>query len=491
MRTPAASTVGSRNPQGNLPADVSSFVGRQRELADVKALLLSGRLATVTGPGGVGKTRLALRVATDLRGDFKDGVWLADLAGVSEAAAVPAAVAAALRLGHRSHDHLPVTALCEQLSGKNLLLVLDTCEHLTGACALLAYRLLRSVPGLAVLAAGRQSLGLPGEHPFVVSTMAVPPLDSRSVDQLTSYDASALFLERAAGALPGYLPGPHDVPAVAELCQRLDGLPLAIELAAGRLRVLSVPQMLERADCLFDLLSPQGRATHPRRQAMRLSIDRTWDLCSPPERILWAALSRIPGGFDLEAAEAIIGTGGITAELMLDAISGLIDKSVLARDGDWPHSQYQMSELLRQYAAGRSRGPGEDAPSAAYPGLLPGEIGQLEADPRSALARSLFSSDFILGAGRPARPRLSPTVGQPEPRAGIAQEPSATTCLSAREREVAELIAEGLSNREIGAQLVISVRTVESHVNHILGKMAFRSRAAIATWVASQRRRPN
>jgi predicted ATPase len=301
----ATSTVDSR--LGNLPVDVTSFVGRRRELAEAKALLSTSRLLTFTGMGGVGKTRLALRLAADLRRGFVGGVWLVELAGLLDAGLVGQTVSATLGVDDRTAGW-SLTTLSSFLKKRQMLLVLDNCEHLLDACAVMADALLRACPELRILATSRQPLGIAGEQTLAVPPLSVPGADRRpSPEGLTQYGAVSLFVDRATAVRPGFTIDARNQLAVADICRRLDGIPLAIELAVGRLRSLSADQLLERLDDRYALLTGGSRAALPRQQTLRALIDWSFDLCAPAEQLLWARLSVFSDGFDLDAAEQVCG----------------------------------------------------------------------------------------------------------------------------------------------------------------------------------------
>ncbi|MFF4391863.1 ATP-binding protein [Streptomyces sp. NPDC001552] len=333
---------------GNLPADTTSFVGRKHDVARSRQLLGRTRLLTLTGPGGIGKSRLALQVAAQVRRSFPDGTWLADLAAVEKEELLEHAVLAALEPGHNMGRH-PLAALTDFLHGKRLLLVLDNCEHLLHGCALLVHALLASAPGLHVLTTSRQALGVAGEHLLTVSPLSAPhPDDSGQVAAAGQSEALRLFADRAAATLGERAPS-ESGRAAALICHRLDGIPLAVELAAARMRVLTCEQILDRLDDRFALLTGGSRAALPRQQTMRAAVDWSYDLCEPREQLLWARLSVFPGSFDLEAVERVCTAEGLTAEEALDAVTGLVDKSVLNREGDHLYARYRMLETLRQY----------------------------------------------------------------------------------------------------------------------------------------------
>ncbi|MFC9327735.1 ATP-binding protein [Kitasatospora sp. NPDC057015] len=358
---------------GRLPAEVTSFVGRREELAALAALLAQARLVTVTGPGGVGKSRLAVRAAAQAARGFPDGVWLVEVAEVQDALLLGHAVLEALRLTD-STARPPLDVLVEQLAGRRLLLVLDGCEHLVAACAELADTLLRALPGLRVLATSRESLQSAGEH-----LLPVAPLPVESAPAARA-DAVALFTDRARAMLPGFALTPANEAEITHLCRRLDGIPLAVELAAGRLRVLSVEQITARLDDRFKLLTGGSRSALPRHQTLRTTIGWSHELCTVQERLLWARLSVFAGSFELEAAEYVCAGDGIEADEMLDLVGDLINKSVLLRVGapaDRPAGQagaqqadrseddagavrYRMLDTLREYGGQWLRATGDE-----------------------------------------------------------------------------------------------------------------------------------
>jgi predicted ATPase/class 3 adenylate cyclase len=335
----------------NLPVQLTSFVGRERALAEVGCLLAAERLVTLTGAGGVGKTRLALRVAADGLDRFPDGVWLVDLAPLADEALVPQAVAAAV--GVREDPGRPLVAtLADALRPKRLLLVLDNCEHLLEACARLAEGLLRACPDLRVLATSREALGLAGEAPYRVPSLALPAAPGPlSVEALAPSEAVRLFAARAATVRPGFAVTAQNAAAVAEVCRRLDGIPLALELAAARVRVLPVEPLLARLEDRFRLLTGGSRTALARHQTLRAAVDWSYDLLGAAERTLFARLSGFAGGFTLEAAEAVGAGEGIEPVDVLDLLTRLVDKSlVVAEEQPDGAARYRLLETLRQYA---------------------------------------------------------------------------------------------------------------------------------------------
>ncbi|MGW4808974.1 ATP-binding protein [Kitasatospora sp. NPDC004272] len=339
--------------RGRLPAETTSFVGRAAELDALAALVGRARLVTVTGPGGVGKSRLALRAAARLADGFPDGAHLAEVAPVQDPLLLGHAVLEALRLT----DHTarpPLDVLVEQLADREALLVLDGCEHLVDACAELVDALLRAAPGLRVLATSRQSLRTAGEH-----LLPLAPLPYRPSGGRAEAEAVLLFADRAAAVLPGFRLEPGNRDGVALLCRRLDGIPLALELAAGRLRALSVEQLTARLEDRFRLLTGGDRTAPARHHTLRTAIGWSHELCTMKERLLWARLSVFAGGFDLDSAEYVCAGHGLDADEVLELVESLVDKSVLERlDGDGT-VRFRMLDTLREYGAHWLRAGGD------------------------------------------------------------------------------------------------------------------------------------
>ncbi|WP_413760784.1 BTAD domain-containing putative transcriptional regulator [Streptomyces sp. MMBL 11-3] len=364
---------------GGLPVEMTTFVGREAQVADVRALLGTVRLVTLTGTGGVGKTRLALRVAADAAPAFADGVRLADLAPLNDADLLDRAVSEAL--GLRDQSARPaVEAVVSHLRDRRMLLVLDNFEHLVEDVAALVLRLARAAPGLRVLATSRHRLGTPGEHVITVPSLTLPGTDDHAAehtdgrapehaghseqadgadrppagDPLCRSEAVRLFMDRACGSAPAFRLTARNRDAVAQPCRRLDGIPLAIELAAVRLSAVTVEEMLERLDDRFRLLSvPQARTSSRHRQTLRGVVDWSHDLCTEGERLLWSRLSVFCGGFDLEAAESVCAGGAIAREDVLDLLAGLVDKSIVLVNSSGDRARYSLLETIRQY--GRQR----------------------------------------------------------------------------------------------------------------------------------------
>jgi predicted ATPase/DNA-binding CsgD family transcriptional regulator len=346
--------------RGNLPGDLTSFVGRRRELAEVRRLVGQVQLATLTGFGGVGKTRLALRAAASSGRAFRDGVWLVDLSPLRDPGLVPETVAAALGLRDEAAGRSQ-GGLAEVLRGKQLLVVLDNCEHLADACAKLAEELLRRARDVKILATSRQALGVPGERVFAVPPLPTPDpaRPALSPSSLAAYDAVTLLVDRAQAMDPTFAVTADNIDAIATLVRRLDGIPLALELAAARLRMLAPDQLLRRFDDRYRLLSTAGRTAGHRQESLQAMIDWSFDLCDPAERHLWARLSVFPGDFDIEAVEAICADDELPGEQVLHTLSGLVDKSVVATARQDTVVRYRLLETLRDY--GRRQLPGEAA----------------------------------------------------------------------------------------------------------------------------------
>ncbi|MBP2707014.1 tetratricopeptide repeat protein [Microbispora sp. RL4-1S] len=331
---------------GNLPVELTSFVGRARLLATLRQRLQESRLVTVTGIGGVGKSRTALRIAHQVRRRFRDGVWYADLARLQDPEMVHHTITAALGIADQSARRGSDT-LTDWLADREILLILDTCEHLVDACAELIQELLQAAPNLRVIATSRRSLNTPGEY-----TVAVPPLTVPGDDPAESpftNEAVELFGARAGAVMPDFAVDEDNIAVVAELCRRLDGIPLAIELAAVRLRTLSVEQILGLLTDRFSLLAGASRTGLPRHQTLRAAIGWSHELCEPAERLLWARLSVFAGDFELEAARYVCAGDNLISERILDVITGLVDKSVLLSFSTPAGQRYRLIDTLRQY----------------------------------------------------------------------------------------------------------------------------------------------
>jgi predicted ATPase/serine/threonine protein kinase/DNA-binding CsgD family transcriptional regulator len=351
----------SHKSTGNLPVELTSFIGRRRELSEVKRLLENSHLVTLTGFGGVGKTRLALKAADRVRRGFRDGAWLVEFAELSDGSLLVDLVATALGLRDQQAQNVH-GSLVDFLAPRELLLVLDNCEQVIDAAAELSTTLLRGCPRLRILATSREPLGVAGEAVLRVPPLAVPGGDRvRSPHATPRYDAITLFAERAATAVPGFTVTEDNVATVSQICHRLDGLPLPIELAAARVRALSPEQILQRLTDRYALLSRGNRSAPTRQQTMRLCIDWSHDLCSPTERLLWARLSVFAGSADLDAAEHICGSD-IDVQELLDSLTALIDKSILIREESGSAAvRFRLLDLLREYGQENAQRNGEHA----------------------------------------------------------------------------------------------------------------------------------
>jgi len=342
----------------NLPGQLTSFIGRDREMAEVKRLLSTARLVTFTGIGGAGKTRLALQVAADALEEFKDGVWVAELAPLSDPGLVPKAVAAALGLPEPV-GRSPIETLVDYLQPRSLLLVLDNCEHLLPACAQLAKTLLGACPHVRIVATSREALDTEGETRYRVPSLSVPDSSILSLERLGEFEAVRLFVDRATDARPSFVMDAHNAMAVATICRELDGIPLAIELAAARVKALSVEHIAERLHDRFRLLTSGKRTALPGHQTLRAAMDWSHDLLSDPERVMLRRLSVFAGGFTLEAAEVVCDGQGVNATDVIDLQTRLVEKSLVVfyeRDG-----RYGMLETVRQYGREKLLDSGEEA----------------------------------------------------------------------------------------------------------------------------------
>ncbi|MFJ7047708.1 ATP-binding protein [Streptomyces sp. NPDC101112] len=402
----------SRRTSG-FPAELTSFVGRRDEAAEVRRLLSAGRLLTLTGPGGVGKTRLAGHVAEQVARAFPDGVWLVPLAALRDEAFVPHAVNDALGVRNET-VRPPLDVLVEYLRDRRSLIVLDNCEHLPRSCATLAGTVLAATEGVRILATSRHRLGVAGERLFEVPPLPAPPAEDIGPEAVETFPALRLFADRAAAVVPGFTVGAANQRAVARLCRRLDGLPLAIELAAVRVRALGVDQLVERLDDRYQLLTCGSPTSAPRHRTLRSAVDWSHELCTPEEQAVWARLSVFVGGFDLAAAEAVCGGDppggdapggggngeveagdpgagaggtteaaraagtastsgtartagtaraagtGLTAGIdVLNAVAGLVDKSVLVREEHDGRVRYRLLVSLRDYGLEKLNDLGE------------------------------------------------------------------------------------------------------------------------------------
>src|SRR5216683_6369740 len=345
---------------GNLPAEATSFIGRRRELAELRKKLGAARLVSLVGPGGVGKTRLAIRIGTDLGRGFPDGAWLVELADVRDAALVSNAVLAALDLRDQAATE-PLALLLAYLRDKELLLIVDNCEHLVEAAAQLVTEVTRAAPGVRVVTTSREPLSAPGEHVIPVPPLALPPArTAEPLTQLRQNESVMLFMERAAAASGTFELTTSNQAAVVDLCRRLDGLPLAIELAAVRARVLTVEQILDRLADRFGLLTGGSRAALPRHQTLRTTIEWSHDLLTGGERAVLRRSCAFAGRFTLEDVESVCTSEDVPVAQALDVLSSLVDKSLVTKEDVKGLACYRLHETMREFAALKLRESGEE-----------------------------------------------------------------------------------------------------------------------------------
>ncbi|MBF6245676.1 protein kinase [Nocardia elegans] len=348
--------AGSGRGRGNLPAELTSFINRRNELSEIRNLLTSSRLVTLTGIGGVGKTRLALRAAAARRQDFADGTWFVELADVTTLSLLTSVVAATLGIRDEPDASL-LEVLIKRLSTTTALLILDNCEQLVEPAAKLTDTVLRNCPDLRILVTSREPLNIAGESVVRVTPLTTPG-DEEPAPQRRRFDAMTLFSERAAAAVPGFQLDHKNQAAVAQICARLDGLPLAIELAAARLRSMSAQQIVQHLDDRYALLTHGSRAAPTRQQTLRWCVDWSYDICTPTEQRLWARLAVFAGTFELDAAEQVAGRD-LTPHSALDVLSALVDKSILIREEVDTVVRFRMLETLREYGRQRLHESGE------------------------------------------------------------------------------------------------------------------------------------
>ena len=331
------------------PEELSSFVGRSRELGELRELLRVRRAVTLCGAGGIGKTRLALRLLASVAGSFPDGAWFVELADVRQPEQVVGRVASVVAVDEEPRQPL-LDTLAESLRYRRAILVLDNCEHLIDVCARMCQRLLASSPGLQLIVTSREPLRVAAEAIWHVPPLGLPPADATGLDELTSYDAMQLFAERAAAAVPGFALGPANVARVAAICRELDGLALAIELAAAWVRVLSVDQIAARLDRRLALLTSADRSVPARQQALRATFDWSFELLSVPEQVLLRRLSLF-SGWSLSKAEQVCADKLLPTDQILDLLTALVDKSLVEVEPDaLGEARYRMLATIRDYS---------------------------------------------------------------------------------------------------------------------------------------------
>ncbi|HVA89671.1 MAG TPA: tetratricopeptide repeat protein [Chloroflexota bacterium] len=411
----------ARLSASNLPVQLTSFIGREEERTQVRLLLRTARLVTLTGTGGAGKTRLALRIAEELLGEYPDGVWLVELAPLTEAALAPQAVAQVL--GVREERGRPLAAaLVDHLRDARALLVLDNCEHLIAACADLVAALLRGCPSLRLLATSREPLNLNGEQCYRVPSLPVPDLDHLPPpERLGDYPSMLLFLARAREQRPEFALNPRNLRAVAQVCARLDGIPLAIELAAARITTLPVEAIAARLDDCFRLLTGGPRTVMPRQQTLRAALDWSYDLLSEQEQVALRRLAVFVGGWTLEAAEAICAGSYLESWEVLDLLGALVNKSLVLVEEREEEARFRLLETVRQYEHEKLVSAGE-APDLAERHLdwyldqaVKAEAFLVGPEQRSWLSRLEIDHDNLRAALR-----LTLTEAQPNDPAAAA-----------------------------------------------------------------------
>jgi len=333
----------------NLPTNLTSFIGRERELSETKEKLDSARLLTLIGPGGTGKTRLSLQIGAERLSSFRDGVWLVELAPLADPALIVQTIASVFGLRESTGSSL-VELVIDYLRAKKLLLILDNCEHLIDACARLAEQLLRQCQDLKIIASSREALGINGETVYRVPSLSLPDQAKVTLEALLGCEAVQLFAERATAANSKFRLTDGNASSVAKVCYRLDGIPLALELAAARVKVLSVEQIAERLDDRFRLLTGGSRTALPRQQTLQALIDWSYDLLDESEKILFRRLAVFVGGWTLEAAESVCAGDGIESFEILDLLTQLVDKSLVQVDNNGEMVRYFRLETIRQYA---------------------------------------------------------------------------------------------------------------------------------------------
>jgi non-specific serine/threonine protein kinase len=347
----------------NLPAQLSAFIGREKELAEVRALVGSSRLVTLTGAGGCGKTRLALQLAAGLLDGPGDGAWLVELAAVTSEDSVATAVSQALGIAAQPGRPALDTVL-DALAPLELLIVVDNCEHLIGGCATAADAIVRRCPKVRLVATSREPLGVGGEMIYRVP-LSLPAAGNDGLAAAQSCDAVALFADRAAAQGTGLVVDEQTAPLVVSICARLDGLPLAIELAAARLRSMSLSAVNERLDQRFGLLTGGSRTAPARQQTLQAAIGWSYALLGHAEQVLLQRLAVFAGSFDLDAAEAVGGAGELTAADVAGLLGQLVDKSLVVAEPAGPALRYRLLDTIRQFAADRLAESGQNQTAAA------------------------------------------------------------------------------------------------------------------------------
>jgi predicted ATPase/class 3 adenylate cyclase len=342
----------------NLPIETTTFVGREQAIADVKRMLGSTRLLTLTGSGGSGKTRLAMHVAVDLLDSQRDGVWLVELAPITDPALIPQTIASNLGIREQIGRGIMATLL-DHLKTRSMLMVLDNCEHLLTDCARLADTIIRSCPNVRILASSREPLSIPGESVYRVPSLSLPDPANSTPDSLIASESALLFIDRAKAVSPIFAVTEQNAVPLAQICVRLDGIPLALELAAARVNALPIEQIAARLHDRFRLLTGGSRTALPRQQTLRALIDWSYDLLNTQEKMLMRRLSVFMGGWSLEAAEAICVDDSIESWEVLDLLTSLVNKSLVVYEDQALGGRYRLLETVRQYARDRLLESGE------------------------------------------------------------------------------------------------------------------------------------
>ena len=350
-----------REHKTNLPIPLTSFIGREKDVERIQQRLAAHRLVTLIGVGGIGKTRLSQQVANQLIDNYPNGVWLVEFASLNDPMLVPQSVATVLGIQHRGDENALVETLIHFLQAKTILLILDNCEHLLDACAELADRLLGTCPNLKILATSREALGMIGEALYQVPSLTIPDIQQISlVEKLNHYESIRLFHERAQLVQMDFALTKDNASSITQICSRLDGIPLAIELAAVRIRSFSAEQIAEQLDRCFHILTGGSRTALPKHQTLQASIDWSWHLLRNVEQILLRRLAVFAGGWTLESAQAVCGGDGVEAGAVLDLMNQLVNKSlVISERKQVRETRYHILETIRQYASERLLEAGE------------------------------------------------------------------------------------------------------------------------------------
>jgi predicted ATPase len=361
---PPLRSLGNPALANNLPAQLATFIGREKELSEVRALVASCRLVTLTGAGGCGKTRLGLQLAAGLLDGSGDGVWLVELAAVTDEDGVALAICQALGIASQP-GRAALEALLDALALQDVVIMLDNCEHLIGGCAKTADAILRRCPRVHLVVTSREPLGIGGETIHRVPPLSLPGPGDTGPAAAGSSDAVALFIDRARSQGTNFSVDEATAPLVVSICQRLDGLPLAIELAAARLRSLSLRGLADRLDQRFRLLTGGSRAAPERQQTLEATVGWSYSLLHGAEQLLLGRLSVFAEGFDLDAAEAVCGFGDIEAFDVTGLLGSLVDKSLVVAEPAGEALRYRLLETIRQFAAGRLAEAGGEAAAVA------------------------------------------------------------------------------------------------------------------------------